>query len=74
MGCFASVTVIVAVVVVVIFTLCDCKIKWALPLESCSWFRNLEDIDHHHYFLFIHSECVWRNSLKIHGSDEEQGE
>lgn len=73
MGCFAHVAVVV-VVVVVIFTLHDCKIKWALSLERYSWFHDLEEIKHHHYFLFMHSECVWRNSLKTHGSDEEQAE
>lgn len=67
MGCFAPVAVIV-VVEVVIVTLRDCKIKWALPLESCSRFHDLEEINLHHYFLFIHSECVWRNALKIHAS------
>lgn len=68
-GCY-----VVTVVVGVVLTLCDCKIKWALPLESFSWLHNLEGISHNHYFLFIHSECVWRNSLKIHGSHEERAE
>ena len=52
-GCY-----VVAVVVGVVFTLCDCKIKWALPLESFSWLHNLEGISHNHYFFFVHSECV----------------